>query len=104
MYERLLDEVPHIESLCILTYWMAMPYIGYVIADTFERPVHLFSEHESVTFLPHFSSLTRHSTISIAFINQCVMGRVCESEEGSEKFKWKKMILLQWNHRDIYTF
>ena len=23
-----------------------------------------------------------------------VMGRVCESEEGSEKFKWKKMILL----------
>ena len=71
VYERLLDEVPHIESPCNRTYWMAMPYIGYVIADTFERPVHLFSEHESVTFLPHFSPLTRHSAISIAFINQC---------------------------------
>ncbi|CAG8787707.1 23313_t:CDS:2 [Dentiscutata erythropus] len=51
---------------CGKEHWMSMPSFGYVIANTFQRPVHYFSKYISLTFLPDNTPLNRN--ISIAFI------------------------------------
>ncbi|CAG8465364.1 6181_t:CDS:2 [Dentiscutata erythropus] len=53
---------------CNSDHWMIMPSFGYVIANTFQRPVHYFSKVISLTFLPDNIPLNRNISIAFAYI------------------------------------
>lgn len=53
---------------CGSNHWMSMPSFGYIIANAFERAVHYFSKHISITFLPDNAPLNRNASIVFAYI------------------------------------
>ncbi|RIB28604.1 hypothetical protein C2G38_1909005, partial [Gigaspora rosea] len=53
---------------CSKDYWMSMPSFGYVIANTFQRPVHYFSKYHSLTFLPDNVPLNQNTSIVFIYI------------------------------------
>ncbi|CAG8854836.1 44549_t:CDS:1, partial [Gigaspora margarita] len=55
---------------CTSDHWMSMPSFGYVIANAFQRPVHYFSKHISLTFLPDNTPLNRNAPIVFAYISE----------------------------------
>ncbi|CAG8787400.1 12936_t:CDS:1, partial [Cetraspora pellucida] len=55
---------------CSVENWMLMPSFGYPIANAFKRPVHYFSRHQCLTFLPDNIPLNRNQPIVFAFIDK----------------------------------
>ncbi|CAG8844811.1 15738_t:CDS:2, partial [Gigaspora margarita] len=55
-------------SSCGKEHWMSMPSFGYVIANTFQRPVHYFSKYISLTFLPDNTPLNRNTSIAFIYV------------------------------------
>lgn len=55
---------------CNRDHWMFMPSFGYIIANAFQRPVHYFSRHISITFLPDNAPLNRNASIVFAYIHE----------------------------------
>ena len=51
-----------------LDYWMTFPGHGYLLADTYQRPVVLFSKNMSTTYLPISHPPTPHSPICLIVI------------------------------------
>ena len=45
-----------------------MPDFGQIIADTYNRPVHVFANFQSLTHLPHFYSVQFAPAIAMAFV------------------------------------
>jgi len=52
-----------------LDYWMTFPGHGYLLADTYQRPVVLFSKNMSTTYLPISHPPTPHSPICLILIS-----------------------------------
>ncbi|CAG8800586.1 40591_t:CDS:2 [Gigaspora margarita] len=55
---------------CGVENWMLMPSFGYPIANAFRRPIHYFSKHQCLTFLPDNIPLNRNQSIVFAFIDK----------------------------------
>ena len=53
---------------CGIKYWMGMPGMGRIIANTYQRPVFFYSEHECSSFFPEFVGPNDNRPITFAFI------------------------------------
>ncbi|CAG8787781.1 2477_t:CDS:2 [Dentiscutata erythropus] len=62
-YNNVISIVQWEKGLCSIDYWMIMPSFGYPIANAFQRPVHYFSRHQCLTFLPDNIPLNRNQSI-----------------------------------------
>ncbi|CAG8851740.1 21796_t:CDS:2, partial [Gigaspora margarita] len=69
-YDRILFVTQWEAGSCNRDHWMFMPSFGYVIANAFQRPVHYFSRHISITFLPDNAPLNRNASIVFAYIHE----------------------------------
>ena len=56
------------EIPCPKKYWMGMPSMGQVIANTWFRPVFFYSPTQSASFIPAFASPNQNPPITIALI------------------------------------
>ena len=51
-YEQLMESLGHLSGPAQTKYWMHFPTHGYILADTYQRPVLLFSKSGNCTYLP----------------------------------------------------
>lgn len=68
-YNNVVSIVQWEKGPCGIDNWMLMPSFGYPIANTFQRPIHYFSRHQCLTFLPDNIPLNRNQPIAFAFID-----------------------------------
>ncbi|CAG8781003.1 16991_t:CDS:2 [Cetraspora pellucida] len=69
-YNTVVSIVQWEKGSCSVENWMLMPSFGYPIANAFKRPVHYFSRHQCLTFLPDNILLNRNQPIVFAFIDK----------------------------------
>ncbi|CAG8767262.1 14497_t:CDS:2 [Gigaspora margarita] len=67
-YDEVLQATQWKTGPCNSDHWMFMPSFGYVIANTFQRPIHYFSKLISLTFLPDNIPLNQNTSITFAYI------------------------------------
>ena len=90
-----------------LDYWMTFPGHGYLLADTYQRPVVLFSKNMSTTYLPISHPPTPHSPICLILISDIlhIISFSFKSElwpEPTVDPSWKqyvKEVALPWLER-----
>ncbi|CAG8664616.1 9369_t:CDS:1 [Ambispora gerdemannii] len=68
-YAAIMREISWVDGPCTFEYWMRMPLMGDVIANTYQRPLHFFSLQTNLTFLPHHHPLNRNKALAMAFVN-----------------------------------
>ena len=69
-YEKMIEALSWNRSgSAPLDYWMTFPGHGYLLADTYQRPVVLFSKNMSTTYLPISHPPTPHSPICLILIS-----------------------------------
>src|SRR5215217_7997777 len=68
-FERMIYAAQWKEGPCMddVYKWMVMPAFGNVIANKYARPLHFFSEHDNLTFLPHRHGLNANKALALAF-------------------------------------
>ncbi|CAG8802122.1 813_t:CDS:2, partial [Gigaspora margarita] len=69
-YNKILFTVQWEAGPCGKDHWMSMHSFGYIIANTFQQPVHYFSKYLSLTFLPDNISLNRNTSIIFIYIRE----------------------------------
>ncbi|KAL1932454.1 hypothetical protein VTP01DRAFT_8132 [Rhizomucor pusillus] len=58
-------QAPYSGMVHVAEHWVPMPLSGYVLANTYKRPIHFFSALDSYTFLPDNAPPNSNSPVSL---------------------------------------
>lgn len=63
------ERLDHTSGPCGVKFWMHFPTHGYLLADTYRRPVILFSKQGSATYLPLCHPPTTNPPVCVFFLS-----------------------------------